>query len=67
MKALESVLREELARLKEVEKGYAREIEKLPPGSLQEKKIKKNAYPYYVVSRKGKFVINILGGFLRKI
>lgn len=61
MKALESVLREELARLKEVERGYAREIGKLPPGSLQEKKIKENAYPYYVVSRKGKVCCKYLG------
>ncbi len=54
MKALESVLKEEMARLKEVERGYAREIAKLPPGSLHEKRIKENSYPYHVVSRKGK-------------
>ena len=61
MKALESVLKEELARLKEVERGYAREIEKLPAGSLQEKKIKENAYPYHVVSRKGEVRYEYLG------
>ena len=61
MKALESVLREEQARLKEVEKGYAREIAKLPPGSLQEKRIKEKSYPYHVVSRKGKIRCEYLG------
>ena len=61
MKALESVLREEQARLKEVEKGYAREIAKLPLGSLQEKRIKEKSYPYHVVSRKGKVRCEYLG------
>lgn len=61
MKALESVLREEMARLKEVEKGYARKIAKLPPGSLQEKRIKEKSYPYHVVSRKGEVHYEYLG------
>jgi hypothetical protein len=61
MKALESVLREELARLKEVGKGYAQEIERLPLGSLQEKKIKEISYPYHVVSRKGKVRCEYVG------
>lgn len=61
MKPLESVLKEELARLREVEKGYAREIAKLPPGSLHEKKIKEKNYPYYVVSRRGKVQYQYLG------
>jgi len=61
MKALESVLKEELARLKEVEKGYEREISKLPSGSLQDKKIKENSYPYHVVSLKGEVRCEYLG------
>lgn len=61
MKALESILREEMARLKAVEKGYEREISKLPLGSLQEKVIKERSYPYHVVSRKGKVRYEYLG------
>lgn len=61
MKAIESVLKEELARLKEVERGYAREIKKLPPGSLQEKRIKEKVYPYHVVSRAGEIRYEYLG------
>ncbi len=61
MKALESVLREELARLKEVGKGYEREIAKLPSGSLQSKRIKEKPYPYHVVSREGEVRYEYLG------
>lgn len=61
MRALESVLREEQARLREVEKGYVREIAKLPPGSLQKKRIKEKSYPYHVVSRKGEVRCEYVG------
>ena len=61
MKALESVLREEMVRLKEVAKGYEREIAKLPPGSVHEKRMKEKPYPYHVVSCKGEVRYECLG------
>ena len=60
---LEGVLKEELARLKEAEKSYLREIQKLPKGSFQKKKIKGISYAY-LVYRKGNIVLRkYLGRF----
>ncbi len=53
---LEGVLKEELARLKEAEKSYLREVRKLPKGSFQKKKIKGILYAY-LVYRKGNVVL----------
>lgn len=61
MKALDSVLKEELVRLKAVAKGYEYKISKLPQGSVQEKVIKEKPYPYHVVSRKGEVHYKYLG------
>ena len=62
--ALEGVLKEELARLKEAEKSYLREIRRLPKGSFQKKKIKGILYAYRVY-RKGNVVVRkYLGRFL---
>ncbi len=57
MGTLDGILKEELARLVAAEKSYLREIKKLPKGSVQIKRIKKNNYPYLVV-RKGEQVIS---------
>lgn len=48
MKGIEGVLKEELERLEELEKSYLRQIQGLPKGSVQKKKIKDNSYPYLV-------------------
>lgn len=61
MGVLKGVLEEEQARLKEVEKGYLREIAKLPEGSVQVKKIKEHSYPYRVLSKRGKVRCEYLG------
>jgi len=53
MGVLKGILEEEKARLKLVEKGYLREIAKLPEGSIQIKKIKERSYPYRVRSKRG--------------
>ena len=70
MKAIEGVLKEELERLLELEKSYAREIRELPKGSIQHKRIKGKSYPY-LVFRKGSDVIyeyigNLSGPELKK-
>ena len=51
---MEGILKQELVRLKETEKSYAREIAKLPRGSLQQKKIKGSTYLYLVSSQNSK-------------
>lgn len=61
MGVLKGVLDEERGRLKLVEKGYLREIAKLPEGSIQIKKIKEHDYPYRVLSKKGKIRCEYLG------
>jgi hypothetical protein len=61
MGVLRGILEEERDRLKEVEKGYLREIAKLPAGSIQIKKIKECDYPYHVSSKKGKVRCKYLG------
>ena len=60
---MNGILKEELARLKVTEKGYLREIKKLPKGSIQEKRIKGRLYPY-LVSNKGSKVIYQYAGKL---
>ena len=62
MKTMEGILKEELLRLKETEKSYAREIQKLPRGSLQSKRIKGNVYLYLVSSKASKLSYRYLGG-----
>jgi len=61
MDAFESMLKEEQARLKVVEKGYRQAISKLPEGSVQKKRIKEHSYPYLVRSKKGKVQYEYLG------
>lgn len=51
---MQGVLKEELLRLKATEKSYAREIKKLPRGSLQAKRIKGREYFYLVSSKNSK-------------
>ena len=63
MKTMDGILKEELTRLKVTEKGYLREIKKLPKGSIQEKRIKGRLYPY-LVSNKGSKVIYQYAGKL---
>ena len=59
---MEGVLKEELLRLKELQKSYAREIRKLPRGSLQSKQIKGRPYLYLVSSKNSKLSYRYLGG-----
>lgn len=61
MKTMEGILRQELARLKETEKSYVREIKKLPRGSLQVKRIKGYEYLYLVSSKHSKLGYRYLG------
>lgn len=61
MGVLKGILEEERKRLKSVEKGYLREIAKLPEGSIQIKKIKERFYPYRVKSKEGKVRFEYLG------
>ena len=58
---MEGILKEELLRLKETEKGYIREIKKLPRGSLQAKRIKGRVYLYLVSSKNSKLSYQYLG------
>jgi len=56
MKVLKGILKEEEQRLKEARGSYEREIEKLPRGSIQIKKIKERDYAYRAY-RKGERVV----------
>ena len=58
---MEGILKQELARLKETEKSYVREIKKLPRGSLQVKRIKSRPYLYLVSSKNSKLGYRYLG------
>ena len=68
---MESILKQELVRLKETEKSYVREIDKLPRGSLQVKRIKGYQYLYLVSSKNSKLGYRYLGNMpeekLRKL
>ena len=59
---MEGILRQELLRLKETEKGYAKAIAKLPRGTLQEKRIKGIVYLYLVSSRNSKLRYQCVSG-----
>lgn len=61
MNGIEGVLKEELDRLLELEKSYLREIKSLPKGSIQQKKIKGNSYPYLVCREAGNVVYAYAG------
>ena len=61
MKVLEGVLKEELIRLKAVEKSYVRELRKLPKGSIQKKGIKGVVYVYLSFRQGEKVVTSYLG------
>ncbi len=61
MKGLDGVLKEELERLLELEKSYVREIKALPKGSIQQKKIKRSAYPYLVCRDGADVIYNYVG------
>jgi len=60
---VEGVLKEELERLGEVEKGYREAIRKLPKGSLQQKHIKGYVYPYLVYRKESEVVSEYKGHF----
>jgi len=57
LEILNGVLKEELERLKKLEKSYAKKIAELPRGSLIKKNIRGNIYYYlnYRESKKGVF------------
>jgi len=61
MRAIEGVLKEELGRLLQLKKSYLREISKLSRGSICEKKIKKNKYPYLVFREGSRVVYEYIG------
>lgn len=61
MGSMEGILKEELERLRELERGYRKAIQKLPKGSLQQKRINGIAYPYLVYRRSSKVVSRYLG------
>ncbi len=61
MKVLEGILKEELARLRATEKGYRRELRKLPKGSIQKKRIKGSLYVYLSFRENEKVVTRYLG------
>ena len=66
MVSIESILQEELQRLREAEQSYRREIRALPKGSIQNKRIKGIVYPY-LAFRKGKRVVSrYLGNLLKE-
>ena len=58
---MEGVLREELERLGQLERGYRKAIRKLPKGSLQQKRINGNTYPYLVYRRASRVMSRYLG------
>ncbi len=59
---MEGILRQELLRLKQTEKGYAKTISKLPSGTLQEKRIKGIIYLYLVSSKSSKLTYKCVSG-----
>ena len=61
MGSMEGVLKEELGRLRELERGYRRAIRKLPKGSIQQKRINGIAYPYLVYRQASKVISRYLG------
>lgn len=61
MGSMEGVLSEELGRLRELERGYRKAIQKLPKGSIQQKHINGSAYPYLVYRRASKVSSRYLG------
>ncbi len=54
MKVIKSVLEEELANSLAMAKSYKRELDKLPKGSLVQKKIKGHSYYYLVIRDAGR-------------
>jgi hypothetical protein len=63
MGPIKGVLKEELSSSLRMQKGYERELAKLPKGSLVKKKIKGHAY-YYLISREDKKVRFVYKGKL---
>lgn len=53
--SIKSVLREELENSLQMEKNYARELAKLPAGSLVRRVIKGRVYYYLIFREKGRF------------
>ncbi len=58
---LEGVLKEELGWLGEAIDSYQREVQKLPRGSVQRKKIRGHVYPYLAVRDGDKVRYRYLG------
>jgi len=71
MGSMEGVLREELGRLRELERGYRRAIQGLPRGSVQQKRINGISYPYLVYRQTSKVISRYIGNLsesnLRKL
>ena len=63
MKSLEGILKEELIRLKGLEKSYYRQLSKLPKGSIQKKNIRGIDYAYLAYREKKHLICNYLGRF----
>jgi hypothetical protein len=61
MKILKGVLKEEQARLKSAAVSYAREIAKLPKGSVQRKRIRERSYAYRAYRKGGRVIYEYLG------
>jgi hypothetical protein len=66
MKVLDSILQEELSRLKELKQNYKNEISKLPKGSLIKKNIKGQIYYYLNYRDKMKKQFKYLGKLNKK-
>jgi len=61
LEILNGVLKEELERLKNLEKSYEQKIAELPKGSLIKKNIKGNIYYYLNYRKSGKGVFEYVG------
>ena len=64
--SLEEILKEELGRLGEVIGSYRREVQNLPKGSVQRKKIRGHVYPYLAVRDGDKVRYRYLGQLSRE-
>ena len=61
MSPIKSILKEELQRLEQLCNKYREEINKLPRGSISEKKRKGNSYAYLAFREEGKVRFEYIG------
>ena len=66
MGVIQGVLKEELENSVHLQKGYERELAKIPKGSLIKKKIKGHQYYYLVLRKNGKVKFQYLGKLSNK-